>query len=340
MIKKTLNTVTGESHVYLGESFSEIEKYIPLERTIMVVDKEVMKLHGHTFPDVEVITIDAEESKKDLSTVEYVYERMMENEIDRDSFLIGVGGGITCDIAGFAASTYMRGISFALVPTTLLAQVDAAIGGKNGVNFKGYKNMIGNIEQPDLVLIDHSFLQTLPDEEIRTGMAEIIKAAVIGSSALFHQLELNKDEIMSLEPGYVDRVVRDAVDVKMRIVARDEFESGERRKLNFGHTFGHAVEKNYPITHGKAVALGMGISVDMSVERGSLHAEDGRRVKRLIDSYGFSEDVDLSTVFEAIKKDKKRSDDVVKFVLLNAIGSAEIVDIPLSEIEKVCLDDH
>ncbi|MFO8110090.1 MAG: 3-dehydroquinate synthase [Thermoplasmata archaeon] len=334
---KTIKTKEGDSIVYLNEVLSNLPHYVPDKRSIIIADKTVKELYERSFPDFEIVEIHANERMKTLDTVESIYEIFLDAEIDRHCRVIGIGGGITCDIAGFVASTYMRGLPFSFVPTTLLAQVDAAIGGKNGVNYRRYKNMIGTINQPDFVLVDYEFLKTLPLREIKNGLSELIKTAIIGSENLFDHLENNIDSILALDKKVVHRAVSEAARIKLQIVSKDEFEADERRKLNFGHTFGHAIEANLSFSHGEAVSIGMDIAVDMSVDRGMLRNDQGERIKRLISDYGLRQRTDIKTesIFEAMRKDKKRSGKNVKFVLLNEIGSAEIVDIPLLELKSV-----
>ena len=167
-------------------------------------------------------------------------------EADRASFIVGIGGGIVCDVTGYAASTYLRGLKFGFVASTLLAQVDAAVGGKNGVNWEGYKNMIGVFNQPDFVICDPLLLRTLPRREVLSGMAEVVKHALIADAGLFSYLEENGSGVLDLRPEVMERLVCDSVRIKSSIVNRDEREKGERRLLNFGHTFGHALEKVPP----------------------------------------------------------------------------------------------
>ncbi len=341
MKMKKLAGRKSSSCIYLGESISNLDHYLPAGKNIIITDRNVSKLYSSSFPDAEIIEIEPGENSKTLRTIEHIYERFLDAEIDRNSSVIGIGGGIVCDIAGFAASTYMRGFGFAFVPTTLLAQVDASIGGKNGVNFRGYKNIIGTINQPDLVLVDHRFLETLPLKEVKNGLAEVIKIAAIGDKDLFRYLEDNKDKVMELETNAIRRIISETVEIKLRIVSKDEYESGERRKLNFGHTFGHAIEKNSSYNHGEAVSIGMVIAVDMSGARGMLTEDDAERVKKLIKDYGLphSLDVDMGPMIEAVRKDKKRAGADIKFVFLNGIGNAKIVDIPLSDFQKEIIYD-
>ncbi len=192
------------------------------------------------------------------------------NEIDRTAFIVGIGGGIVCDITGFVASTYLRGVRFGFAATTLLAQVDASAGGKNGVNFSGYKNMVGMFNQPEFVICDPEVLQTLSERDRGCGLAEIVKHAAIADDGLFCYLEENVGEVLALSPPTVRRMVYDSVVIKSEIVNRDEKETGERRKLNFGHTFGHAVEKITGAPHGEAVSIGMMVAARLSARRGYL----------------------------------------------------------------------
>ncbi len=333
MKTKKFEGKNGSSLIYLDESVSNLDSYLTADKNIIITDRNVGKLYSSSFPDAEIIEIEPGEKSKNLRTVEHIYERFLDCEIDRHSFVIGIGGGVVCDIAGFAASTYMRGMGFAFVPTTLLAQVDASIGGKNGVNFKGYKNIIGTIDQPDFVLMDHKFFETLPMKEVQNGFAEVIKSAAIYSKDLFRFLEDNQETVPDLESKAIKRIIGETVDIKLQIVSKDEFEEGERRKLNFGHTFGHAIEKNSSYTHGEAVSMGMVMAVDISVSRGLLPPADAERLKRVIKNYGLPHKIDMDTeqLRDAIRKDKKRTGDMVKFVFLKDIGDGVIMDIPLSE---------
>lgn len=338
MKTKTLEVREKRSQIILDCPISSIQDHLCTDKNVLITDENVSRYHGDSFPDIEVIELPPGEGSKKLMVVEGIYERLLELEMDRNSSVIGIGGGTVSDITGFVGSTYMRGMRFAFAPTTLLAQVDASIGGKNGVNFRGYKNMIGTINQPDFVLVDYDFLDTLPEKEIKNGMAEVIKSAAIGSAELFDHLEENTTEIRSLERHSVERMVSDSIDIKIDIVSRDELESGERRKLNFGHTFGHAIERNSSLSHGDAVAVGMVMAADMSVEMGMLGSDDAQRLRSLIDDFGLPVDTETYArhVKDSIKMDKKRQGDSINFVLLEAIGTAKVVPVPL----KRFMDDH
>jgi 3-dehydroquinate synthase len=307
---------------------------------VIITDQTVRTLHGLRFPPWKVIEIGIGEGAKTLETVEAVYEAFLTHGVDRTSMVVAVGGGIACDVAGFAASTYLRGLPFGFVPTTLLAQVDASVGGKNGVNLRGYKNLVGTFGQPAFVLCDPDLLGTLPAAEVRNGFAEVIKQAAIGDGPLFSFLETAREKALSLDPATIDRIVYDCLRVKTGIVAQDELETGERRKLNFGHTLGHAVEKVHGLKHGEAVSIGMAAAARVSVRKGLLAQDEAARLEALLRAFGLPVAIDLDRdhVYDALKKDKKRAEDGLLFVLLDGIGSARMVPMGESEIEGV-IDD-
>ena len=292
------------------------------------------------FPSYDVITIGTGEKIKNLDTVRYIYGKLMESEADRSTFIIGIGGGIVCDIAGFVASTYLRGVRFGFVSSTLLSQVDASVGGKNGVNFEGYKNIIGVFNQPQFVICDLNLLNTLPKKEVLCGLAEIVKHAAIGDMDLFTYLEDHYQKALALDTGVIERLVYDSVVIKSDIVSRDEKEKGERRKLNFGHTFGHAVEKTTGVPHGEAVSVGMVMASVLSVKKGHLMAKDAERIKKLLQRLKLPTrlEADRKTVIDALRKDKKRKGDQIYFVLLNDIGNPFVDLISIEELEAMVND--
>ncbi|MBW2177803.1 MAG: 3-dehydroquinate synthase, partial [Deltaproteobacteria bacterium] len=221
--------------------------------------------------------------------------------------------------------------------TTLLAQVDASVGGKTGVNFGGYKNMVGVFSQPRFVICDVALLSTLPGKEISCGFAEIVKHAIIADVGMFAFLEQNSSKALALEGSVIESLIYDSVTIKAGVVERDEKEKGERRILNFGHTFGHAIEKTAGLRHGEAVSLGMVIAAALSVERGLLCREDEARIVALLEKLRLPVriTVDKDAVLDAMLKDKKRQGGSIKFVLTNGLGSATIQDVSLGEIEEI-----
>jgi len=341
MRRMVISAESGKSTIAVGESIGRLHEYCgSAPKGAIVTDRTVHRLHGHLFPPLPVIEIGAGERTKTLGTIERIYERFLEAGLDRSSWVIGIGGGIVCDVAGFAASTYLRGLRFGFVPTTLLAQVDASVGGKNGVNYRGYKNLIGVFRQPSFVLCDFSLLKTLPPEEIANGYAEVIKHALIGDASLFSYLESSRREALAFDEAVVGKIVHDSLIVKKGIVSLDEMEGGERRKLNFGHTFGHAVEKCTGLRHGEAISAGMALAVKMSEARGMLTGGDVARIESVLRGFSLPAaiPVNRAAVVDAIGKDKKRTGGRIHFVLLEAIGRATVVPLKIEELEEA-LDD-
>jgi len=327
----------ANSVIMIGERLQNLAKHLPVKTPVIITDANVKKHWGRHFPPGPVITIADGEAIKSIDTVRSIYDQLLALEADRSSFIVGIGGGIVCDIAGFAASTYMRGVRFGFVSSTLLSQVDASVGGKNGVNFGGYKNIVGVFNQPEFVLCDLDLLQTLPQPEILSGFAEIIKHGAIADRDLFAYLEDNCDKALSLEPDVIEKLVYDSVIIKSSIVNRDEKEKGERRKLNFGHTFGHALEKITQIRHGEAVSAGMVLASELSAQRGSLSSEDSARIVRLLERFGLPVRLqfDGQKVLQTIRMDKKREGNLIHFVLLSEIGRAYVEEIPIQELEAL-----
>lgn len=324
----------GRSRIMVGERLANVENYLPGGRTILITDEHVGPLYRDRFPRGDVITIGCGETHKTLETLACIYDRLIAAEADRSTFILGVGGGIVGDITGFAASTYMRGLRFGFVASSLLAQVDASVGGKNGVNFKGYKNMVGVFNQPEFVIADIEMLKTLPPVEIACGLAEIVKHACIADTAYFDYIESHCDDIAARDAAVLLHLVSQSVVIKSGVVNRDEREAGERRKLNFGHTFGHALEKTLGISHGAAVSAGMMLAADLSVRKGLLSDGDLDRIRNLLQRLGLpvALDYDPAAVLDALKKDKKRERDAIRFVMLDGLGKAVVEVIPVEAL--------
>ncbi|MBN2121835.1 3-dehydroquinate synthase [Candidatus Micrarchaeota archaeon] len=323
--------------ILLGESISRLKEYCGGRRTIIVADPMIVKLYGEKLKGFEIVETGMGEEEKTLETVEKLYSRFLELGLDRNSFVVGIGGGIACDIAGFAASTYLRGIGFGFAPTTLLAQVDASVGGKNGVNYRGYKNLIGTFNQPEFVLCDFELLKTLPPRQVSCGFAENIKCAAIANRELFEYLEGKGEELLKLERPVIEKAVYDSLAVKAGIVARDEREQGERRKLNFGHTLGHAYEKVLGIPHGEAISIGMVAAAKLSVRRGMLKQGEADRLENLLAAVGLPTSAEASkdALLDAMLKDKKREEAKINFVLLRGLGDAQVVEMGMEELEAL-----
>lgn len=330
----------GSSRILLGESVKNLSNYIKAKKSVIITDNNVRQFHGHLFPESEIIEIGTGEQIKNLSTINKILQRFLELELDRSSLIIGIGGGIVCDITGFAASTYMRGLQFAFVPSTLLAQVDAAIGGKSGVNLLGFKNIVGVFNHPQFILSDFSLLNTLPEKELVCGIAEVVKHALIKSTSLFDLLEEEWNSLLSLKPNTTGKIIEESVKIKADIVSADALEAGERRKLNFGHTLGHAIEKTLHLPHGEAVSIGMVAAARISEARGTLSLYDTRRIESLLQNFRlpFKLPADSEPLLEAIKKDKKRTGEEIYFVLLAGIGKAEVKKISYKELGEYIHD--
>jgi len=326
-----------DSVIMIGERLDNLRKYIPVETPIIITDANVRECWGKHFPQGDVITIRTGEKIKTFDTVRYIYEQLLKLEADRSSFIVGIGGGIVCDIAGFVASTYMRGVRFGFVSSTLLSQVDASVGGKNGFNFGGYKNIVGVFNQPEFVICDLNLLKTVPQKEILSGFAEIIKHGAIADKSLFIYLEENRDKALALELPVIEKLVHDSVIIKSKIVNQDEKEKGERRKLNFGHTFGHAIEKITKVRHGEAVSAGMVLASKLAVKKEAFALKDSNRLADLLDNYGLPVRLkfDGNEVLESLRMDKKREGDLIYFVLLREIGNAYVEEIAIQELEAL-----
>ena len=279
----------------------------------------------------ELLFLPEGEQQKRLAPLEELAEEMVRRGGDRSSVVVAFGGGIVTDMAGFLAAIFMRGIPVVQAPTTLLAQVDAAIGGKTGVNLEIGKNLIGSFHQPLAVLIDPTVLDTLPDREYRAGLYEIVKAGVIRSEPLFRFLTEHRDEVLARQPEAVDRIIADAVKIKAEVVSADEREGGLRRILNFGHTFGHALEAETGYTrflHGEAVAFGMRAAVYLAERTGYLSAEDSVDILEAIRLYGPIPPLDgvsAERLLARLATDKKTIQGKVHFVLPERIGEVKVV---------------
>jgi len=281
------------------------------------------------------LVIEAGEDQKTPATVARIHDACFARRLERGSLIVALGGGVVGDMAGFAAATWLRGIAVAQVPTTLLAMVDAAIGGKTGVNHPGGKNLIGAFHQPRLVLIDPTTLATLPEREFRAGMAEVIKYGVIGDAVLFHELEAAAGGLSSqaaVGAGLLQSLLERSAAAKAKVVAADEREGGLRAILNYGHTLGHVVETlcGYGTwLHGEAVAIGMAAAGELSLVRGLWNPEDQRRQRAVIAAAGLPQrwpDLDAAAVLDCLQGDKKVRDGRVRFVLPTGIGTVQIRD--------------
>ncbi len=329
-----INSPGGNSLILLGGTVDDIINLLPQRGLFIITDRNVEKLYGRQFPPGEVIAIEAGEKSKTLRVVEDICRKMLEAGADRSSFILGFGGGVVCDIAGMVASVYMRGVRHAFVSTTLLSQVDASIGGKTGVNLGEYKNTIGTFRQPEFVLCDHAMLATLPEAEVRSGMGELFKHAVIRDRNLFFDISASAGQIMAGDPAVTGDLVFRAAKIKAGVVRRDPLEKGLRRILNFGHTFGHIIETHYGIPHGVAVARGMTIAAELSVRRGEMDNSELRLLQEALEKAGLLTGHRLPEgVAGMISRDKKSESGSVNFVLLRSLGRSVIRRISITDLQ-------
>ena len=279
------------------------------------------------------IGLDASEENKSQDSIEAIHNLLLDKGFSRQCVLVGLGGGIICDLCGFAAATYQRGVDLILLPTTLLAQVDASVGGKTAINHAKGKNMIGAFHQPVKVLIDTSFLSTLPEREIKSGMVEMIKHGIIEDQDYFDWLEENLDQITKLEEPIMCEAIKRSVEIKSNIVSQDEKESGVRAILNFGHTFGHGIEligKYKEYNHGEAVALGILSAAKLSQMTEGLSSECVERIYSVFSKAGIRTttltEIDAEDLYSAMQSDKKKQGKDLNFIVLEKIGKAKKVN--------------
>ncbi len=286
------------------------------------------------------------ETAKSLDTAKRLYKELSDNNFERDSCILGLGGGVVGDIAGFVAATYMRGIDLVLVPTTLLAQVDSAIGGKTGVNLPEGKNLVGAFHQPLMVISDIETLKALPDEDFRSGLAEVVKYGVLADPELFSKLETRLDEVLNRDEGTLTKIVTTCSTIKAKVVEEDERDHGKRLMLNYGHTLGHALEAASGYTgyrHGGAVAIGMVFAAKVSVKLGLLKEKEMNRICAVISSLGLPENIGKRMDSEVLLKfmyiDKKTKGGKLRLILPTRIGDAVISDAASPELVRATLEE-
>jgi 3-dehydroquinate synthase len=334
-----LNTPAGSTEILVGEGLSSGLGTLEPE-PVLLVDEHVLSKHHDIFASYQTITLPSGEAYKTLQTVESVYRELIALEADRSALLVGVGGGLATDVAGFVASTYLRGVRFGFISTTLLGQVDASIGGKNGVNLDGYKNMVGDFRQPSFVWCDLGLLGTLAHREYVSGIAEVIKYGAIWDSGFLDYLEEHMDLLLKQDLKVLEHVVSVSAGIKVKVVEKDEKESDLRRILNFGHTLGHAIERHHKVLHGEAVGMGMILAARLSNHLDLLPNSEVLRLEKLVAAAGLPVDMKLDPeeLFLNIRKDKKKSGKEVHLVLLDGMGSALILPRELKELKSIVHD--
>ncbi len=323
----------GAGALRLKEAFDQV---IPAREVLVITNTTVGPLYAAAVTQalaprrcLEVSLPDGE-SHKTLANVSRILDVLIANRFARDCCVVALGGGVVGDMSGFAAACYQRGVSFVQMPTTLLAQVDSSVGGKTGVNHPGGKNLIGAFHQPAAVFADTDTLGSLPDRELRAGLAEVIKYGLIVDREFFDWLEANAARLLARDSMALTHAIKRSCEIKADIVARDEREQGDRALLNLGHTFGHAIESatNYSSwLHGEAVGAGMLLAADMSQRLGWLDSADVARVERVLRLFGLRTDVSTlaaNTIAEKMKIDKKVAAGRIRLVLLKSIGSSVV----------------
>lgn len=356
--------------IYIYKSISDLQK-LPLEkeRTFVIIDNNLKHLYSF-FKDYKTIPLKFSETDKTLATIEQIAEQLLEAGADRDCFILGVGGGITTDITGFAASIYKRGVKFGFVPTTLLCQVDASIGGKNGVNFNSYKNILGVINQPQWVAICPQLLQTLPSEEFKAGIAEVLKTFILFDKEYYSKAVEYFSVVAEKYAACTDKgvtygqiavsenlellteIIGKCAQYKCGVVERDQFEKGERRLLNLGHTFAHSIEKlkgSQGIMHGQAVSMGMVIAAkigeymapdDSKPLFSQMLIKDLRAVglPALLKDCPITQELKVSDLADAVKKDKKVQGANIHFIVPKGVQNVEDVTIELERLKEIAND--
>ena len=303
-------------------------------KIVFITDHNIKKHHSELFSNHATYAIPAGEKYKNQTTVDNILDFLCELELDKDDFIIGVGGGVVSDITGYVSAIYKRGVRFGLLPSSILGMVDASIGGKNGINYLKVKNIIGTIYHPEFIVYDFSLLNTLPDAEWINGFAEIIKHACIKDSNLFNNLESLSVNDFKTNKESLSELIKRNVLLKTEVVKKDELDKADRKLLNFGHTFGHAIENIHELPHGSAVSIGMVIACKLSEMLSGFTSSETKRVKDLLEKYNLPVEFNFHPVkvMDMIRKDKKRNGENIDFVLLDTIGNARTLPVSLSFI--------
>lgn len=318
-------------------AFTQVAEKFGTNKIIVITDENVYEHHSGKFDGLECITLPVGEEHKQQKTIDGIIDKLLLLQADKNCVIVGVGGGVVTDMAGYAASIYKRGVKLVLVPTSILAMVDAAVGGKNGVDVGPYKNMVGTVYQPDLLLFDYSFLYTLPHAEWVNGFAEILKHACIKDAALFKLLQQHHVADFRNDRVLLATLIERNVAIKTSVVLGDEFETGDRKLLNFGHTIGHAIENLYQLPHGHAVSIGMVAACSISEEINNFYSSEKNSVIKLLQQYELPVQLkyDYEKIWDVLLMDKKRNNDSMNFILLDAIGTGVVKPIPLVQLKNM-----
>lgn len=320
----------------LHGSFDQYAELAAAGDCIFITDDHIANLYAGLLKDKKTIVINAGEASKQLGVVEHIIEELLKAGAQRNSCIIGLGGGVISDITGFAASIYMRGVAFGFIPTSLLGMVDASIGGKNGVDVGLYKNVAGNFRQPRFILHDNSFLATLPEEEWRNGFAEIIKYACVFDKDMFDDLTQHDVTYYRSNDAALQELIKKCVDLKNKVVLADEKEQHERKLLNFGHTLGHAIENRYALSHGQAISIGMVAACFIAEHVMGHDANTREQLRVLLTRYQLPTEIDFDVepVMDMLMKDKKRTGNQIDYILPETIGSSVIHKLTEEQIRQ------
>lgn len=343
---RSYNIFIDECFTMLPEKLAEL--YPKKVKAVLFTDTIVAPLYTgvikklllDVFSNVFVFSFEAGEQSKNIDTIEKAYSFLIDNKFNRNDVILALGGGVVGDMAGFTAATYMRGIDYIQIPTTLLSQVDSSIGGKTGVDFNQFKNMVGAFKMPRLVFINTDTLKTLPDDQFSSGMAEVLKSGLLKDAAFYEWTINNFREINDKDHDVLTTMIKRSVEIKKMIVEKDPYELGDRALLNLGHTTGHAIEKymDFKLTHGQCVALGTIVAAYISYKREMISTEDFYEIRDMFVPFNLPislDKVDADEILKLTKSDKKAENGFVKFILLKKIGKAVIVrDVTDDEIKE------
>ncbi len=355
-MSKTINVNDGRGADYdirISNGFQELSELLkPFlntgRKTVIVSDSNVYPIYGEEIKKLitdcgafcESFVFPAGEESKTLDTVKELYGFLIDNKMERRDLLIALGGGVVGDLTGFGAATYLRGIDFIQIPTSLLAQTDSSIGGKTGVDLNDYKNMVGAFHQPKLCFMNMDTVKTLEKKQVLSGLGEIIKSALIKNKDFYEWLCNNRESVLSLNPEALNHMIEQTCLIKRDVVRKDPKEQGERALLNFGHTLGHAIEKacGFTLTHGECVVLGMIGAMKISQDRGMISKDEREIFTELIKACGYTMKIyglEKEKIMEYTRSDKKMEAGVLKFILLDGIGNGVIVrDVTCDEISR------
>ena len=323
---------------YQADFLTFYKSIVENRHVVVITDENIYNCHEDKLQFVEnLMVVDAGEACKDMDVFQNAIHTLLDFEADRNTLVIGVGGGALTDFVGFLSSIFMRGVDFGFFPTTLLGAVDASIGGKNGVNFGVFKNLLGTINQPKFIVNDPSFLQTLDISEFKNGMAEVIKYGCIIDKELFEYLENIDLEVIVNDLERLNFIITKCQAIKINIIEKDVFEKGNRKLLNFGHTIGHAIEMSNHFPHGFSVAIGMNYAAQISEKLGFLASEKRERIQNIIEKYDLpiNQPKSCDELWQMIKGDKKKIGDKINLILLNDIGSAFVHPIDLDDFKPI-----